>query len=128
MGINSHEYRKILEEMVKELDGGREPDQLAIQGLKSAKNALLHCGKQQSKSNKRKRVVSDGKMVWTRAAAAIWTNVLRKYTDPRDEDAFDKAFTMDGQKGYKQFMRKITNVAFARLRKEEDLSDQRKLL
>ena len=71
-------------------------------------------------------MVLDGKMVRTRAAAAIWTNVLRKYTDPRDEDAFDKAFTMDGQRGYKKFMREITNVAFASLKNEEDLSDQEK--
>ncbi len=52
-------YKELLEEMMKELNGGRKLDKVAINSLKATKNSLLHCGRQDARTGKWKRLIDE---------------------------------------------------------------------
>lgn len=129
MGEFTKEYREMLQEMMRNVNEGSHPDQMALDKLKGARNALVHCKNKAPRGEKRKRVVSDqGRAVRLHAIFAIWRKMLREYTSLRctEHDAFQKAFTRDGQKGYKKFFQQILEIAFESLKGEDGLSDEDK--
>ncbi|CAM6089077.1 unnamed protein product [Calypogeia fissa] len=128
MGEMNNEYRLLLEEMLRELDGGCEPDQKAMEGLKTARKMLAHCGNQESRKRKQKCSILEDKLIRVRAATAIWRDVLSKHTLPNmvKEKSFQRYFTMDGKKGYRKFVKEIRDAAFGSLDREEILTPEGK--
>ena len=119
---SSREYRKMLEEMIRVLDGGAQLDKVAISELKVAQKSLMHC----QNKEKRKRTDIDGTAIRVNAATAIWKDVMYRYTLPATKDAFQRDFTMDGMKGYQKFLKEITSCAVASLDREQNISQEEK--
>ncbi|CAM6110930.1 unnamed protein product [Calypogeia fissa] len=103
MGDNSKVYKDLLEKMMMELDGGCQPDDMAVGQLRNAWNALAHCGEEGKRVGKRKRQLKSAmeKILRLNVAMAIWKDVLDPYTLPKnyEENAFQRDFTMNGIMG-----------------------------
>ncbi len=122
------EYRELLDAMTKELDGGCEPDEFCLNQLKSAKKSLMICGKQEKKSKKRKQHGEEGKAIRINAAMAVWKLVLYRFCHNKEVDqrGFQRAFTMDGMKGYEKFIHQIKETVDGSIDKEQELTEEEK--
>src|SRR5450759_99251 len=127
---SNREYRKMLEEMIRVLDGVAQSDKVAISELKVAQKSFMHCQnkekRERTRKRKRKRTDIDGTAIRVNAATAIWKDVMYRDTLPMARDAFQRDFTMDGMKGYQKFLKKITSCAVASLDREENISREEK--
>lgn len=129
MGTADHgkEYREVLEALTKEFNEGARSDGVALDALKNARNTLQYCTSgRQPRGKRRQRSRDPIKQVRQKVVEGIWKQILHRYTLPKhsEMEGFEKEFTRQGLKGYKNFQNAIASCMRQCLQNDDNLAQE----